>query len=93
LTNFSPVVNRYLYLPDGTYTFLELNPRLQVEHPCTEMVTGINLPAAQLQVTLPLQTALCFSLSFSLSPSHSMHSSCCVSFSLFIFGRWCLIFF
>ena len=31
--------------------FLELNPRLQVEHPCTEMITDINLPAAQLQVS------------------------------------------
>ena len=32
--------------------FLELNPRLQVEHPCTEMITDINLAAAQLQVIL-----------------------------------------
>lgn len=41
----------YLYNDeDGTFAFLELNPRLQVEHPCTEMVTGINLPAIQLQV-------------------------------------------
>jgi len=34
--------------------FLELNPRLQVEHPCTEMITDINLPAAQLQVAMGL---------------------------------------
>ena len=33
-----------------TFHVLELNPRLQVEHPCTEMVADINLPAAQLQV-------------------------------------------
>jgi len=32
--------------------FLELNPRLQVEHPCTEMITDINLPAAQLQIAM-----------------------------------------
>lgn len=40
----------YLYDPSGHYFFLELNPRLQVEHPCTEMVSDVNLPAAQLQV-------------------------------------------
>lgn len=42
----------YLYNADrDTFHFLELNPRLQVEHPCTEMVADINLPAAQLQVS------------------------------------------
>jgi hypothetical protein len=40
----------YLYHPDGHFHFLELNPRLQVEHPCTEMVADVNLPACQLQV-------------------------------------------
>lgn len=41
----------YLYNEETeTFHFLELNPRLQVEHPCTEMVADINLPAAQLQV-------------------------------------------
>lgn len=41
----------YLYNEDDeTFHFLELNPRLQVEHPCTEMVADVNLPAAQLQV-------------------------------------------
>ncbi|XP_072165037.1 acetyl-CoA carboxylase-like [Diadema setosum] len=43
----------YLYNDeDGTFSFLELNPRLQVEHPCTEMVAGVNLPALQLQVAM-----------------------------------------
>jgi acetyl-CoA carboxylase/biotin carboxylase 1 len=43
----------YLFNPDdGTFFFLELNPRLQVEHPCSEMVTGVNLPAAQLQIAM-----------------------------------------
>ena len=32
--------------------FMELNPRLQVEHPCTEMITEVNLPAAQLQIAM-----------------------------------------
>lgn len=40
----------YLYGNDGNYYFLELNPRLQVEHPCTEMVSDVNLPACQLQI-------------------------------------------
>ncbi|KAL3270902.1 hypothetical protein HHI36_021411 [Cryptolaemus montrouzieri] len=44
----------YLYDPSGAYYFLELNPRLQVEHPCTEMVSDVNLPAAQLQIAMGL---------------------------------------
>lgn len=40
----------YLYAGDGRYYFLELNPRLQVEHPCTEMIADVNLPACQLQI-------------------------------------------
>lgn len=41
------------YLFNGTeYTFLEVNPRLQVEHPVTEAITGINIPALQVQVRL-----------------------------------------
>ena len=39
-----------LYHDNGQFHFLELNPRLQVEHPCTEMVANVNLPALQLQV-------------------------------------------
>uniref|UniRef100_A0A8C9MV26 acetyl-CoA carboxylase n=1 Tax=Serinus canaria TaxID=9135 RepID=A0A8C9MV26_SERCA len=42
----------YLYQEDGHFHFLELNPRLQVEHPCTEMVADVNLPAAQLQIAM-----------------------------------------
>ena len=43
----------YLYSePDKKFYFLELNPRLPVEHPVTEMITQVNLPAAQLQVVM-----------------------------------------
>ncbi len=43
----------YLYEEEsGSWYFLELNPRLQVEHPCTEMVANVNLPAAQLMVAM-----------------------------------------
>ncbi|KAJ3105264.1 acetyl-coenzyme-A carboxylase [Phlyctochytrium planicorne] len=43
----------YLYEPaNKKFHFLELNPRLQVEHPTTEMVSGVNIPAAQLQIAM-----------------------------------------
>ncbi|GGK19058.1 biotin carboxylase 1 [Caldalkalibacillus thermarum] len=40
----------FIYDKDGNYYFMEMNTRIQVEHPVTELITGIDLIKEQMMV-------------------------------------------
>lgn len=57
----------FLVAPDGTLSFMEVNTRIQVEHPVTEMTSSIDLVAWQLRIASGASIA-------GLKPAHDGHA-------------------
>lgn len=65
----------YIVSEDGTISFLEVNTRVQVEHPVTEVVTGVDIIAEQFRIASGEPLSFLSDAPASDSPSDSSSSS------------------
>jgi len=65
----------FLLAPDGQFHFLEMNTRIQVEHPVTELVTGLNL--IRLQFEIAMGKPLSFDLEGVTLSGHAIEARLC----------------